>query len=197
MAHNHNHNHDYGTHGAGSAADLGAMTAMADLVDLDAEVLHAYLTSITDWVRHEAGAGPYRRIADLGAGTGPATIALAQRFDQAEVVAVDQSEQMLARVTAKAADLRLAERIRTLPADLDAGWPLTEPIDLVWASLSMHHFADPDRVLRDVFAALRPGGVFAVIEMDSPPRFLPDDIGLGRPGLEQRCRTRCARNWPR
>jgi hypothetical protein len=32
----------------------------------------------------------------------------------------------------------------------------------------------------------------AIAEMDSLPRFLPDDIGLGRPGLEARCRTAAA-----
>jgi SAM-dependent methyltransferase len=182
MAHNHNHNH--GLNGRG---DLAEIDAMADLVDLDAEVLHAYLTEVTDWVRHEAGDGPHQLIVDLGCGTGPATIALARRFDPADVLAVDQSEPMLARVKAKATDLGLTDRIHPLAVDLDADWPITEPVDVVWASLSMHHFADPDRVLRDIFAALRPGGLLALVEMESPPRFLPDDIGRGRPGLERRC----------
>jgi SAM-dependent methyltransferase len=57
----------------------------------------------------------------------------------------------------------------------------------VWASSSLHHLADPDRVLTEVFAALRPGGLLVVAEMESFPRFLPDDLGLGRPGLEARC----------
>jgi SAM-dependent methyltransferase len=187
MAHNHTHNHNHGTGGGGGAESSVDASAMADLVDLDAEVLHAYLAEVTDWVRLEAGAGPHVRIVDLGCGTGPATIALAQRFERAEVIAVDQSELMLARVTTKAVELGLTDRIHLRPADLDAGWPISEPVDVVWASLSMHHFGDPDRVLADIFTALRPGGLLALVEMESPPRFLPDDIGLGRPGLEQRC----------
>jgi hypothetical protein len=47
--------------------------------------------------------------------------------------------------------------------------------------------ADPDRVLAGVFAALRPGGLLVVAEIVSFPLFLPDDLGLGRPGLEARC----------
>jgi hypothetical protein len=62
----------------------------------------------------------------------------------------------------------------------------------VWASLSLHHLAGPDRVLGDVFAAIRPGGLFAVAETGSQPRFLPDDIGIGRPGLEARCHAAVA-----
>ena len=59
-------------------------------------------------------------------------------------------------------------------------------MDLAWASSSLHHMADPGRVLAEVFGAIRPGGLLAVAELDSFPRFLPDDIGLGRPGLEAR-----------
>ncbi len=47
--------------------------------------------------------------------------------------------------------------------------------------------ADPERVLRDIFTAINSNGLLALAEMGAPPRFLPDDIGLGRPGLESRC----------
>ncbi len=46
---------------------------------------------------------------------------------------------------------------------------------------------DPDRVLTEIFATLRPGGLLAVAELESFPRFLPDGLGLGLPGLEARC----------
>ncbi|WP_329612767.1 hypothetical protein OG244_05230 [Streptomyces brevispora] len=45
---------------------------------------------------------------------------------------------------------------------------------------------DPDRVLSHVFDALRPGGLLAVTETDFFPRFLPEAIGVGRPGVEAR-----------
>ncbi|MEU6034278.1 hypothetical protein ABZ801_02605 [Actinomadura sp. NPDC047616] len=46
------------------------------------------------------------------------------------------------------------------------------------AASSLYHVADPDRMLGDVHAALRPGGLLVVIEMDALPRFLPDGAGL-------------------
>jgi ubiquinone/menaquinone biosynthesis C-methylase UbiE len=175
------HNHHHGPHeGVDSAA-------MARLLDLDADVLHSYLFDVTTWIRRQATDIPRRRILDLGAGTGTGTIALAQRFGEADVIAVDKAEELLTHVRAKALDLGFADRIRTVQADLDVAWPSIEPVDVVWASNSLHEMADPDRVLKDVFATLHPGGLLAVAEMDSPPRFLPDDIGLGRPGLESRC----------
>ena len=53
----------------------------------------------------------------------------------------------------------------------------------MWAANSLHHVADPGQVLARVFAALRPGGVLAISEMGSFPRFLPDEAGAA---LEQR-----------
>lgn len=173
--------HAHGTHSGHDPADL------AELLDLDAAVLHSYWAEVTAWVRRLSAGTPRRRILDLGAGTGTGTIALAQRFGSAQVVALDVSEEMLTRVRGKALDLGLAERVRTLRVDLNAGWPEIEAVDLVWASMSLHELADPDRMLKRACTSLRPGGLIAVAEMDAHLRFLPDDIGLGVPGLETRC----------
>ena len=153
------------------------------MVDLDAEVLSAYLDEMMGLI-HSAAAEPTRRIVDLGSGTGTGAVALLRRFGGAEVTAVDAAESMLARVRAKAVALGLDDAVRTVQADLDASWPVAGPVDLVWASASMHHMADPDRVLADIFGALRPGGLLAVAELDSFPRFLSGDLG---DGLEARC----------
>jgi SAM-dependent methyltransferase len=174
------------------AADPDSPDAMIELLDLDADVLHSYISGAVAWVRGLAADLPQHRILDLGSGTGSATLVLAQQFGDADVLAVDRSADLLARISAKAVDLGLAGRVSTLQADLDGPWPAIDPVDVVWASLSLHHLADPDRVLRDVFAATRPGGLFAVAEMGSQPRFLPDDIGIGRPGLEARCHAAVA-----
>jgi SAM-dependent methyltransferase len=173
--------HQHGAHQQDGSAVL------AELLDLDADVQHAYLSDVTAWVRELAADRPCRRVLDLGAGTGGGTIALARRFAEADVIAVDQSAELLARIRAKALDLGLAGRVVTVRADLDAAWPAIEPADVAWAANFLHELADPGRLLTGVFAAIRPGGLLAVAEMDAPPRFLPDDLGLGRPGLEDRC----------
>jgi len=176
------HQHGHGHHAIAETDD----SAMAELLDLDAEVLHDYLSGVTAWLQDLTAHEPPRRILDLGAGTGTGTFALLDRFDGATAVAVDVSAQLLQHLSNKAADRGLSERVRSVEADLDRAWPATGTPDLVWASASLHHMADPDRVLTDVFAALRPGGILVVVELDSFPRFLPDDVGLGRPGLEAR-----------
>lgn len=78
--------------------------------------------------------------------------------------------------------------MRTLRADAGRHLPGVEGADLVWAASSLHHLDDPAAALASVRAALRPGGLLAVSEMDGMPRFLPEDAVAQRPGLETRCR---------
>ncbi len=177
--HHHDHHHD--------GDEPAEEEALAELLDLDAEVLHDYLGSVIDWVAGQAADQPPRRILDLGCGTGTGSLALLGRFPGSAVTAVDASGPMLDHLRNKARELDVASRVRVVQADLDAGWPDTGPADLAWASNSMHHMSDPDRVLAQILAALEPPGLLAVAEMDSFPRFLPDDLGFGRPGLEARC----------
>jgi SAM-dependent methyltransferase len=166
--------------------DTGDSQVMAAVLDLDAEVMGPYLDEITDWISRSAD-GPVARILDLGAGTGTGTVALARRFTRAEIVAVDVSTDYLARIQAKVLELGQADRVRTVAADLDESWPAFGPADLAWASMSIHHVADPADALRKLLATIRPRGLLAVLEMPALPRFLPADLGIGRPGLEQRC----------
>jgi SAM-dependent methyltransferase len=187
----HHHHHDQHRHQHDPAAETDE-SAMAELLDLDAEVLHSYLSEVTAWIHELAADQPARRILDLGSGTGTGSFALLERFEGADVIALDISAQLLHHLVGKARVLGVADRVRTVQADLDAAWPAIGTVDLVWASSSLHHMADPDRVLTEVFAVLPPGGLLVVAEIDSFPRFLPDDLGLGRPGLEARCHAALA-----
>jgi len=187
-AHQHLHDQRDKDHAVGAYNEA----AMAELLDLDAEVLHAYLSDATAWVSDVAGGPRCDRILDVGAGTGTGTMALLKRFPNSRVTDLDVSAAMLGYLSDKAHELALADRVRIVQADLDAPWPAVGPFDLVWASSSLHHMADPARALAEIFRVLRPGGLLAVTEMDDFPRFLPDNIGFGQPGLEERCHAALA-----
>ncbi|GAA1948791.1 class I SAM-dependent methyltransferase [Amycolatopsis minnesotensis] len=172
--------HDHGPHHETRRDD----DSQAELLDLDAEVLSEHIAAITGWLPVD---GNPRRIVDLGCGTGAGTFALLTRFPEARVTAVDSSVDHLNRLRDKACESGVTDRVHVVQADLDAVWPdLGEP-DLVWASASLHHMADPARALRQIRGILTPGGLFALVELAGFPRFLPADAPAERPGLEERC----------
>lgn len=171
--------------------------SMAEVLDLDAAMNRPYFESLLDRVAGQLEREP-RTVVDIGAGTGTGTLALARRFPHAQLVALDRSAGMLERLRKTAAYNGFGDRIRTVEADLNAGLPAVGAIDLAWAALSLHHIEDPDATLRQLAEAMAPGGTVVVTEMESQPRFLPDDIGIGTPGLEARCHEAAAsRGWNR
>ncbi|MFH9573931.1 class I SAM-dependent methyltransferase [Streptomyces sp. NPDC017454] len=189
MTHTHRHPHHHGNgghhlgHGQGGHHE-GSNGGQAEILDLDAEVLAEHIASITAWLPLK---GEPRHIVDLGCGTGAGTFALLERFLDAHVTAVDTSAEHLKLLREKACARGIQERVRIVRADLDHNdWPDLGRPDLVWASASMHHMANPDRALRNVRELLAPGGLFAVVELAGVPRFLPTHAPENRPGLEER-----------
>ncbi len=155
-----------------------------EILDLDAEVLAEQIAAITAWLPVTADPG---RIVDLGCGTGAGTFALLNRFPLARVIAVDASVEHLRRLREKADERGVADRVHPVQADLDTTWPDLGTADLVWASASLHHMADPHHVLRKIHDTLAPGGLLAVVELAGLPRFLPANAPETSPGLEERC----------
>ncbi len=163
---------------------------MADLLDLDGEVLSDYHREVAEWV--SANLTDRARVIDAGAGTGAGTLALARQLPDAEVIALDVDEEMLKHIRDKARAYGLADRIRTVQADLDQAWPDgLKAADLVWAANSLHHMGDPARAVAQIYQILRPGGLLAVTEPESFPRFLTDPAGAA---LEERIHAAMARS---
>lgn len=135
-----------------------------------------------------------RRVLDIGSGPGVMTCVFAEVFADAEVVAVDGAPGLLDRALARAERLglggRVAVRHAELPEGLDSGDEHGEgslgAADLVWSSRAVHHLGDQQGALNALAGVLRPGGLLAIAEGGLPMRFLPRDIGIGRPGLQSR-----------
>ena len=73
---------------------------LADLLDLDAEVLSEYHREVTEWV--PVNLTGRARVIDVGAGAGTGTLALARQLPDAEVIALDADEEMLKHIQDKA-----------------------------------------------------------------------------------------------
>lgn len=97
---------------------------------------------------------PDGEILELAAGPSGTALALAARGRA--VTAVDVSNVALAQLAGEAARRGLGDRVRVLPADLDAWSPPAGAYALVYAI----HFWDP-RTFAAAAAAVAPGGVLA------------------------------------
>ncbi len=191
MTHDHRH-HDGPGHGPGHAsqhdhADVD-WAAMAPLLEAQAELYTPLYRQAMDWLAREVTDPGL--IVDAGSGPGVVSCLFADAFPGARVVAADGAAPLHGRAAARAARLGLADRFGTLAGDLpDALGELEYPADLLWASQSLHHLADQRAALAAFGSHLAPGGTLAILEGGLPARFLPRDLGIGRPGLQDRIRA--------
>ncbi|MFF9350477.1 class I SAM-dependent methyltransferase [Streptomyces sp. NPDC014734] len=183
--HGHGGGHGH-AHGHGDTATEFDWDAMAPLLEREGELGLPQYEEAARWIAGLREVPEVRRVLDIGSGPGVITCLLAEVFPEAEVVAVDGTEALLERARARAGRLGLGDRVRTLRAELPDDLELLGKADLIWAGNSLHHMGDQRAVLSGFAESLRPGGTVALVEGGLPSRQLPRDIGMGRPGLEDR-----------
>lgn len=130
---------------------------------------------------------PGSRTLDAGCGAGGMTVLLAQAAPNGTVTAFDLSEAHLraARTSTDAGAAPVSFRSGSTEA-----LPFTDQnFDLVWCSHVLHGLKDPQLSLREFYRVLKPEGRLAVREDFPVQRLLPLEVGLTRPGLEDRIRT--------
>ncbi len=108
-----------------------------------------------------AGVRPGQTAADIGAGSGFVTEALAQ--EGLSVIAVDQSEAMLEEMRRKFSHLDSIQyrvgQADSLPAE-------DEAVDYVFANMYLHHVESPSRAIGEMVRILRPGGKLVITDLD-------------------------------
>ncbi|MFE9448507.1 class I SAM-dependent methyltransferase [Streptomyces sp. NPDC006739] len=172
MAHDHHH------------TDLD-WSEMAPLLEAQAELFTPLYERAIAWLAREVTEPGL--IVDAGSGPGVVSCLFAEAFPGARVLAVDSARPLLERARDRAARRGFADRFDTLSGELPQVLAELEyPADLMWASRSLHHLGDQRAALAAFAARLAPGGTLALLEGGLPSRFLPRDLGIGRPGLQAR-----------
>ena len=133
------------------------------------------------------------RCADVGAGGGDVTVALARIVGRdGRVYAVDSDPARRDEVAAAAAEAAQAQVVAITQAGEELMLP--EPVDLVYCRFLLLHVHDPSLVLKRMGGAVRPGGWIVAQEpittagrVDGRPLSMPEarhqDVGALLPGL--------------
>jgi ubiquinone/menaquinone biosynthesis C-methylase UbiE len=112
------------------------------------EVLQLWMTFVASCV----GKQRLNTILDLGCGTGRFSESLAAHFD-AEVIGIDPSEKMLEQARTKLRD----RRVRYQPGCGEAIPLPNDSVDLIFMSMTFHHFDDQMLAARECRRVLRNG----------------------------------------
>jgi trans-aconitate 2-methyltransferase len=115
----------------------------------------------------------YRRVVDLGCGTGELTLLLADRFPEAAVTGIDTSEEMLA-----AARPRASARVSFERGDA-ATW--ARPVDLAFSNATLQWVADHPRLLAHIASYAGALAVQVPANFDAPSHVLLNETATEGP----------------
>jgi len=131
---------DYDATNIASSYDLGR--------DHGPEFLDLWMRTISSYLEGKT----IKNVLDLGCGTGRFTEGLAAHFN-ADVIGIDPSTKMLGQARRKLTDSRVRYhngRGESIPLPDNS-------LDLIFTSMTFHHFEDPGQVARECRRVLREG----------------------------------------
>jgi SAM-dependent methyltransferase len=138
---------------------------------------------IIGWLNVEPGT----RALEAGSGAGGITELLAETVGPGGAVsALDVTPELLQTVRERMDHSPFKDRISYHEGYIQHLPFEDQQFDLVWSSRTIHHLPNQLAGVRELRRVLKSGGRLALREGGLCPRFLPHDLGMGEPGLEER-----------
>jgi trans-aconitate methyltransferase len=100
----------------------------------------------------------HEHILDIGCGDGKLTALIAQRLSQGEVVGIDASQNMIDNACKSYKDIKNVI-FKCVPAE---NFVTNQTFDLIVSFFAFHWIADQEKVFRNIFHMLKPGGTLII-----------------------------------
>ena len=107
------------------------------------------------------------KVLELACGVGISLVRMAQTYPGATVVGVDGDAHSLKLVMDRVSQAGLQERISLLQSPLE-DMDEQDQYEVVLINISMHECRDIEKVTRNVYRALKPGGYFVISDLPFP-----------------------------
>ncbi len=146
----------------------------------NSQVYLSVIEPMIDWLCAEQAL----QVLDAGCGRGEPALLFASRG--CRVTGVDKDATMLESALHLVSQVPFSGEIKLAQGDLAQLADEDDSFDLVWTSAALHHVADKVATVKELSRVLKLGGRLAIREGGLPLQFLPFDIGLTAPGLQDR-----------
>jgi len=166
-----------------------ASSAPPDLYRAIAAFWEPHEREIVDSLNVQAGA----RVLDAGCGRGDHLLLFARN---ARVTGLDLKESSLEFARDRLRASGRFERVTLQVGDIFKMPFPPQSFDLVWSSHVFHGLRNLSEAAAAIRRVIKPGGRFALRENRVTASLLPDDLGVGEPGLESRL-NRAFETWLR
>lgn len=109
-------------------------------------------------------------VLDIGSGTGFMLLSIAGAKENFSGLGIDPSSQMVARAIRKSKKVDLQNRISFMTGS-SRSIPGGSKFDLIYSTLSFHHWKDGEDSIRNIMERLNPGAHFVIYEVTDDGSF--------------------------
>lgn len=104
-------------------------------------------------------------IVDVGCGPGYLVAVMAKSFPKLHIIGVDISEEMTRVAAHNLSSLGFSRQVEFRQGDVQKLPLEDDAVDFVVSTLSLHHWQDPARALREIYRVLKPGGQVLIFDL--------------------------------
>jgi ubiquinone/menaquinone biosynthesis C-methylase UbiE len=108
------------------------------------------------------------KFLEIGSGPGYQTVEIIKRFPGAQVTALEPSSDMIKVATAYAQSQGARNRLTFVKGAVEDNGLIQDlgTFDLIYSTFSLHHWLEPIKAMRNLYGALKTGGVILIYDFE-------------------------------